>query len=200
MNQKTKLLVLVASLVVLIAGAAFLYNSLENFVDTNQLATQPTQAPTSPSEETDSRETEPQYSPARDFTMIDGNGKAYQLSAFFGKPMVLNFWASWCGPCKMEMPDFEEVYLERGDEIQFLMVNCTTSAMENFTQARNFIQDAGYTFPVFYDTTGEGSTLYGTSSIPMTFFINAQGQVVAYARGAIDSDVLAQGIAMITGE
>ena len=111
--------------------------------------------------------------------------------------MVLNFWASWCGPCKSEMPDFEEVYQAQGDDIQFLMVN-VTGGRETLESAKAFIEESGYTFPVFFDTETEGAMTYGAYSIPMTFFINSDGNLVAYVQGMTSADVLEQGIGMIT--
>ncbi|MBQ4347432.1 MAG: TlpA family protein disulfide reductase, partial [Firmicutes bacterium] len=87
---------------------------------------------------------------APDFTVYDSEGNAVMLSDFIGKPIVLNFWASWCGPCKMEMPEFNEAYAELGEDIQFLMVNVTTGR-ETQESASAFIEENGYSFPVFYD-------------------------------------------------
>ncbi|MBP3544577.1 MAG: TlpA family protein disulfide reductase, partial [Lachnospiraceae bacterium] len=74
--------------------------------------------------------TEPEKVPAPDFTVIDAEGNEVKLSDMRGKPVVVNFWASWCGPCKMEMPEFEEVYKELGDEVHFMMVNLTDGWQE----------------------------------------------------------------------
>lgn len=187
MNKNLKLILIIAVLVALLAGAAVLYDSLRDEIDAEQLATQPTE--TSPTEET--------RTPAPDVVIMDWDGTECRLSDFVGKPVILNFWASWCTPCKSEMPAFEEAYLEYGDEIHFLMVNCTTSSRETRARAIAFIQEQGYTFPVYFDTTGEASSTYGAYSIPLTFFIDAEGYPVAYAQGAIDADVLQQGIDMI---
>lgn len=91
-----------------------------------------------------------------DFTAVDGEGNEVSLSDYFGKPVVLNFWASWCPPCKAEMPHFESAYQENAD-IQFLMVNMTTSSRESLTAAKEFIQAEGYTFPVLFDTEGNAA-------------------------------------------
>ena len=122
-----------------------------------------------------------------------------QLSDFFGKPIVLNFWASWCGPCKMEMPDFEAKYLELGDKVQFLMVNMTAGS-ETQESAQEFIDAEGFTFPVFFDLDSDAAYTYGASSLPTTYFIDADGYVVAQAVGAIDADTLQQGIDLLREE
>ena len=184
MNKNIKLILLAILLIGLIAGASVLYNILGAQTDTNQLATEPP-APSG---------TEARQISAPDFTVLDMDGNERKLSEFIGKPIILNFWASWCGPCQMEMPDFDEAYKQYGGEIHFLMVNCTTSSRETMDKAKALIADEGFTFPVYFDTTGYAASIYGANSIPLTFFIDAEGYVKGYAQGAIDADTLQIGI------
>ena len=136
---------------------------------------------------------------APDFTVQDVDGNEVSLSSQFGKPIVLNFWASWCGPCKSEMPDFEEKYQEYGDTIQFLMVNLTDNSQETVETASGFIAGQGYTFPVFYDTDYSAAQAYGVYSIPVTYFIDERGDLITYGQGALSASSLQKGIDILLG-
>ena len=135
---------------------------------------------------------------APDFTVQEADGTVHKLSEYKGKPIVLNFWASWCGPCRSEMPEFNEVYKERGTEVQFLMVNLTDGNRETVKSASDFVAAQGYSLPILYDTAQDAARTYGVFSIPCTYFIDANGMMTAQARGAIDKDTLLHGIEMIT--
>ena len=137
---------------------------------------------------------------APDFTVYDLEGNPVKLSDFRGQPVILNFWASWCGPCKAEMPDLEEAYLAHGGEIAFLVVNLTDGRNETVDSASGYIAQQGYTFPVYYDTSLEAVYAYGINSIPMTYFIDGQGNVVDDHLGMISANGLQQGIdALLSG-
>lgn len=138
--------------------------------------------------------------PAPDFTVLDNDGNSVKLSDFKGTPVVLNFWASWCPPCKSEMPDFNETYKTYENKVQFMMVNLTDGDRETLESAKTFLDEQEYTFPVFFDTKSEAANAYDVYSIPTTFFIDAEGNVVAYASGAIDNNTLQKGIDMIYAE
>lgn len=120
---------------------------------------------------------------APDFTLTGFDGKTVKLSDLRGKPVVLNFWASWCGPCRAEMPDLEEVYKEHQDHVQFYGVNLT--AQDNEADARAFAEAMGVTFPMLLDKDGDVSTRYRVYSIPSTFAIDERGVVAEVRIGAI---------------
>ena len=195
MERKKALLVILLVFVLTLVVATVLYRQLGQTVATDQLEVQTPPA----TQQTDATETqtEPEKMKAPDFTVYDADGNEVHLTDFVGKPIVLNFWASWCGPCKMEMPDFNEKYLELGEEVQFLMINMTDGSRETVAIASEFIKESGYSFPVFYDTKMDAANTYGAYSLPMTFFIDAEGYPVARATGAIDAETLMRGIDMI---
>lgn len=123
-----------------------------------------------------------------------------RLTDYVGTPVVLNFWASWCEPCKAEMTAFQEAYEEYGDKVQFMMINMTDGEQETMASAMAFLNETGFTFPVFYDTSGTAGLFYGLQSIPATFFVDAQGYVVAQSSGMIAKAQLLEGIEMILAD
>lgn len=134
---------------------------------------------------------------APDFTVENKNGESVMLSDFIGRPVVLNLWASWCPPCQSEMPDFEEAYQEYGNDVEFMMVNLTDGSRETVETATEFIKDQGFSFPVYFDTTFDAAIAYQASSIPATYFIDKDGNIIAHAAGALDKANLIKGIEMI---
>lgn len=210
MHKKVTLIVLLLSFVLLLVGAFLVYGRLSEDFQPNQLAVGETvgftpgtqaSAPESSAGGNANADTTVQNNvqneTASDFTVYDIEGNPVRLSDFFGRPIVLNCWASWCGPCRSEMADFDAAYAEYGDEIVFLMVNMTDGDRETVEIASEFIAANGYSFPVYYDTAGEASIAYQVYYLPSTFFIDAEGRPVAYANGAISADLLAEGIGMI---
>lgn len=182
-GNKMKLVIAVVAFVLLMVGAYQLYNTLGKNVNSEAVASQ--------------QKASQDYSLAPDFIVYDQDGKEVKLSDYNGKPIVLNFWASWCGPCQMEMPEFEAKYKELGEDVHFLMVNMTDGGRETMEGASEFIQRGGYSFPVVFDTKQNAAMAYGVFSLPTTYFIDADGLAVAQARGAIDASTLQQGIDMI---
>lgn len=183
MNKKN--IIIALSLVVLLVGSFFLYNFLKDR----------TQEPKTESiaEYTQKKSD----NKATDFVVQDKNGNDVKLSDYFGKPIVLNFWASWCPPCKSEMPYFEALYKEMGEDVQFFMLDSTDGARETKLDGEKYIKEKGFTFPVFFDVQQEGALKYGIMALPTTIFIDKQGKIVKIYEGAITEQTLRSGIELI---
>ena len=123
---------------------------------------------------------------APDFTgeLIDGT--SITLSELQGKPVIINFWATWCGPCVKEMPAFERLKDDFGDKIGIIAVNCGDDA----GTVKDFMEENGYTFPVVLDEEYSISMLYPTNSIPYTVVVDAEGKVTHISTGALDADTM----------
>jgi len=125
---------------------------------------------------------------APDFTLEDINGKKVSLSDYRGKIVFLNFWATWCQYCVLEMPDLEKVHREfsKGDDAVVLTVNSDGDP----DKVRNFIEDNDLTLPVLMDYAYEVNTMYGISGIPVTFVIGRDGSVYGAIPGMTNKDTL----------
>ena len=199
MKNKT-LLITVLVLLVVLGVAAVLYPRLSAGMQPQQLATTATTAPTEAVPEETQPETtepaEPEPVAAPDFTVLDWDGNEVNFSDYLGKPIVLNFWAHWCGPCQMEMPEFNAAYERLGGEVTFLMVH-EGAAVED---GKEKVTEGGYTFPVVFDVDGQAGAIYGVSAYPTSFFVDKDGNLQAYYVGAMDASLLQQGIDLIYTE
>jgi cytochrome c biogenesis protein CcmG/thiol:disulfide interchange protein DsbE len=129
--------------------------------------------------------------PAPDFTLTTFKGTTISLEDLRGKPVVINFWASWCPPCRVEAPLLERTwraYKKRG--LIFLGVNI----QDRKEDALNYIREFDITYPNGPDPTGEISIDYGVSGLPVTFFVSSKGEVVRRWVGAIEKSVLISSI------
>jgi len=131
---------------------------------------------------------------APDFAFLDRQGNTVKLSDFRGKPVVLNMWASWCPPCVGEMPDFEQAYLDYGSDINFIMLNSTDGQRETIEIATQFVNEQGFTFPLYFDAMEEGFIAYNANSIPRTFFIDADGNLLGSQVGSMSASKLRNNI------
>ena len=199
MKDRKTLVLLALAFVIVLAGAYLLYDRLGSQYAPDQLAVESTPVPADTAESTAARQTAEdaaaESAAAPDFTAYDADGNAVQLSDYFGKPLVLNFWASWCGPCKSEMPAFQQAY-EQEDGVQFLLVNMT-GGRETQADAEALLEEEGYTFPVLFDLDLDAAMTYGVTALPTTYFLDAEGNLVAWAQGAIDAETLQKGLSMI---
>ncbi|MBQ5754163.1 MAG: redoxin domain-containing protein [Oscillospiraceae bacterium] len=143
------------------------------------------------------QEEEPVLVPAPDFTLTDQYGNTHTLSDYRGQVVFLNFWATWCGPCKNEMPEIQALYERYGEnEKDLVVLGMANPASEEYPQNADkskeeigeFLEAGGYTFPVVMDETGEWFAQYGISAFPTTFMINAEGEVFGYIIGGLRAE------------
>lgn len=196
MKNKVKLMVGILGFAIFILGAYLLYGSLQNKMSSDNMIIENNEG----SIHSDDGQGEQETINAINFTVTDKDGNKVNLSDFFGKPIVLNFWASWCPPCKKEMPDFNEVYQEFNEKVIFLMINVTDGQRETVEKAKQYVEDMGYSFPVYFDTEDDASYNYGITSIPTTIFIDEKGDIVAGSQGAISKETLLKGIELISSQ
>ena len=143
----------------------------------------------------DDKKSDKKVVPAIDFTLKDQYGKEHKLSDYKGKTVFLNFWATWCPPCKAEMPDIQKIYetydTEGDDALVVLGVASPNIGGEGSEEEiKAFLEENGYTYPVVMDTTGEVFGAYGISSFPTTFMIDRDGNVYGYVSGMLSEDVM----------
>lgn len=138
--------------------------------------------------------TDPNAIPAPDFTLIDQYGNTHTLSDYKGKTVFLNFWATWCPPCRAEMPEIQEIYEEYGEnnsDVIILGLACPGIGQEGSVEdITAFLEENGYTYPVVMDSTGASAYYYNISAYPTTFMIDKDGNVFGYVTGQITKDMM----------
>ena len=138
----------------------------------------------------------PAGDPAPAVTLEYFDGTTGTLADFEGRPVVLNFWASWCPACVAEMPDFEAVHQRFGDDVVFVGIDLQDVSRET---AQRFIDDTGVTYPIADDATGEIYAQFGGFAMPTTVFIDADGNIVGRQDGAIFEDQLNEMVSNLFG-
>lgn len=131
---------------------------------------------------------------ALDFTLYDQYGKEHKLSDYRGKTIFLNFWATWCPPCRAEMPHIEELYKEykeNSEEVIIIGVASPNVGQEGDQEyIKDFLKENDYTFPVMFDDGGLLSYQYGFTSLPSTLIIDGDGYITKYVPGAMDKSTM----------
>lgn len=126
---------------------------------------------------------------APDFELLNLSGEKVRLSDYRGKKVFLNFWATWCGPCEIEMPHMESFYKRNKDleNVEIIAVNMTKSEA-NVENVREFADNYGLTFPVLLDNKGEIEDLYKIISYPSTYLINEDGILISGFIGSVNNE------------
>ncbi len=182
MKKYSKLFIIILLFIIIVISSKYWYQNLSNDYSVNPISDGSLEA-----EEND----------VRDFVVVDENGEERTLQSFIGKPIVLNFWASWCPPCKAELPDFQDAYEKYGTQVEFVMVNLTDGVRETEDVAKDYMNTNGYTLPVYFDINQDAVNAYSIYSIPTTYFINKDGEMVTSVKGMIDSETLEEDIKMM---
>lgn len=215
MKKYGKLIAMAVILAAILGAAVFAYQKLQAEANLPSLEEEVKSSETEKKEDvpedtkedgTESEKTETSEDPgakrqeAIDVTFYDSEGKAVKLSDYYGKPVVMNFWATWCGYCKKEMPDFQEVYEEYKDKVEFLFINSTDGSRETREKAETYLQEQGYTIPAFYDEDLDAVYTYSVNSLPTTMLLDKQGRVAAYAPGLVEKEALTSALDALLGE
>jgi len=186
MSQKNKTLLGLMAFAAFFACAFFAYNALVNsgIIEPINFVVTETQ------DTTETPGQQEQHPQTPDFTMLDADGNELRLSDFFGKPIVLNFWTTWCRFCVQEMPYFQNLYQQMGDDVHVIKLN----VRESRGVVDNFMYANGHTFPLYFDVADSGVRAFEVTGFPQTFFICADGNVQASVMGAMNASRLQQGL------
>lgn len=177
MNNKKPIIIGLA-MILLIGGGVFLYSILgKNYKIENE----------------ESKDLN-NINKAINFTVYDNNGNKVNLSDFYGKPIVVNFWASWCSPCKIEMPYFQNATNKYKGDVNILMVNLTDGAQETVESATEYLTKNNFDMNVFFDKDLDAGYKYQLLSIPRTIFIDKDGNIVDDYIGTISKEILFKNI------
>ena len=143
-----------------------------------------------------SNKPEENKTPVIDFELKDQYGKTHKLSDYKGKVIFLNFWATWCPPCKMEMPDIQKIYEKyekQGEKSEVVVLSVAapnTQDEKDIDGIKAFLEENGYTYPVLMDDGGYTFGAYRISSLPTTFMIDKEGNVFGYVQGGLTQEAM----------
>lgn len=172
MNKKIKFLSYLAILIIFFGLVKFGYNYLQGSYIDNEINKE--------------NSMEENVKVIKDFSVYNEDGKKVNIKDYLtGKPLIINFWASWCPPCKEEMPYFNEIKNDYGDKVELLMVNITDGQRETREKARAYIDSLGFDFNVLYDEDLDASKTYVLNQVPRTLFVDKEGNIIKDKLGMV---------------
>lgn len=180
MDKKLKYIIVVIIFILVMIGISRVYTTLNTKIQNEE------------SQKESIKEQAAILNQAKDFSVYNDKDEEVKLSSFKGKPIVINFWTTWCGYCKIEMKYFQELYNQYKDEVVFLMANSTIE--DDKTEVNKYITGQGYTFPIYYDINGNAVTTYKITGYPVTMFINKDFQISRIHQGMINLETLQKNI------
>ncbi len=134
---------------------------------------------------------------APNFTLTDLQGRTVSLLSLRGRPVVINFFASWCPPCKMETPDLVNMYQQYGEKVQFLAVNMAPD--DTLSGVQEYVRAFGVPYPVLLDSSGAVEATYGVIDIPTSFFIDSKGVIMSRVVGFMPPVMMRAKVAQLLG-
>ena len=134
--------------------------------------------------------------PAPDFALTTMEGEEIRFADLVGKPLLLNIWATWCPPCREELPFFQQAFEKYAENITFVFL----SVDDEKEEVEEFITENGYTFPVYLDPAAESLMTYGINSIPVTVLVDAEGNILEGWVGSLPEEMVAQCMEILLGE
>lgn len=181
----------IGGIIIVISGMIMLSNGIKSKREAEWVENQ---NKVESSQNTDTNSEEDKKIEALDFTLYDQYGKEHKLSDYRGKKVFLNFWATWCPPCRAEMPHIEDLYKEyenNSKDVIILGVASPNVGKEGDQQyIEDFLKENNYTFPVVFDDGGMLSYQYGFSSLPSTLIIDEDGYITKYIPGAMNKSTM----------
>lgn len=134
---------------------------------------------------------------APDFTVFDIDREETHLSEHLGKKAVVSFWATWSRPCKSMLSNFNKVYEENTDDIEFMMINLTDGMDETIEVADEYVKDSKISVPVYYDLSYSAAHAYHVETLPLTVFIDENGYISDIHQGSLTKSQIEEYISAI---
>lgn len=209
MKKFWKILIPILLLALLLIGGNMLYRQLAPRVQ--QMAEEAGSVTPVPRHQGEYTESEPEPAAdlteaplvemTADFSVLDETGSYVSLSDFFGQPIVVNVWATWCPPCRAELPYFDSAAKKYEGQVSFLMIDLTDGATDTVESATAFAREEnGYGFPLYFDVDFSAAEAYQINAIPVTLFIRADGSLLHQQIGAMDEATLESYIQQLLSE